>query len=431
VLTFIGHGVEVEGQGYLVPLEGDLQQPDSLIPIAWLYEQLGRCQARQKLLILDIAHFDPEHGMPRQGGGPLSARLDEQLRNSPPGVQVWLSCSAGQHSYEVASSGLIGSAFLHFLLDFADLKRPENRRLLVDRPGRPGGSLPLVLLAEEINRETARYIKDRWNAEQRPQLFGGEGAMPEPVADDSPPPPVTIKTPPGQETPAEPQLVEGIVRELNIILGNEQVSRENLPPFWAKALEPYRADYAKEEEFHQRVTEHPLRKATLETAALLAKHDQSLPRGFRFGGNDVQFKKMIEREQETPAIVYQELSEGLAALEQAGKARATEPSRRWQAHYDLVYVGLLAKMARTQEFNYILGNKLRKDSPIIQNPQNNGWALIPQEEMQQKETRDLVNKRLAILDRLIQEHPGTPWEVLARSQRSTYLGLTVQEAKIE
>src|SRR5439155_1180460 len=39
VILFCGHAVEKKGKAYLVPLEGDLDEVETLIPLDWFYEK--------------------------------------------------------------------------------------------------------------------------------------------------------------------------------------------------------------------------------------------------------------------------------------------------------------------------------------------------------------------------------------------------------
>src|SRR5262249_40795725 len=59
IVTFTGHAVEIGDDSYLVPLEGELTNKESLIPLKWVYDQLGKCKAHQKVLIMDVCRFDP------------------------------------------------------------------------------------------------------------------------------------------------------------------------------------------------------------------------------------------------------------------------------------------------------------------------------------------------------------------------------------
>ena len=82
VLVFCGHAVEKMGAAYIVPLEGDLDDVDSLIPLAWLYEKLGACKAQEKVIIWDVCRFHPERGIERPHPGPMT----EALEKAPPYV---------------------------------------------------------------------------------------------------------------------------------------------------------------------------------------------------------------------------------------------------------------------------------------------------------------------------------------------------------
>ncbi len=433
VLVFVGHCVEIEGKGHLVPLEAELDQAAQMLPIEWLYEQLGKCQARQKLLILDVAHLDPEQGNARKGGEPLSAKVEKQLEEDrPKGVQVWLSCSADQNSHEFASSGLIGSAFMHYLVQVGrELNQPRERRELEKKlgfsegtlAGGPADTLPLTLVAPEINGDVAHYVKERWGAAQTPRLLGKETDGPDPGPNDPTPTPVAIQVPKGTDKLADAKLVQGIIKEMGV--------KDALPPFFAKPLEPYAPDYADAEEFKTKLAEFPLRKAVFEAVEFLGKPEvnRSFPMTFRYPGEDARFKKELMDQQEKAAETMALIHEQLQILEELADVRKKEPSKRWQAHYDYVYALLLAKAAKTQEWNFSLG-QMRKETPERKNKESTGWNLVPQAKLLQKETRDMEKNRQAALDRLIKDHADTPWSLLARREKDTLIGLQVQEAKV-
>jgi hypothetical protein len=425
VLVFAGHAVEIEDQGYLVPLEGDFTKKEDLIPISWLYEQLEKCKAHRKLLILDVAHLDPEQGLARSGGEKMGQKLEAQLRKVPDGVQVWLSCSGEEHSYEFASSGFIGSVFMHFLQDFArDLGDPKKRREIEKEPGFAEETLPLLYFAPKVNKEVTEYVKNRWNATQTPKLLGVSAKAPDVAADAPAPPPIKVVEPLGSEPLAEAKLIDELVHEI----GLNDLGSQSLPPFSAKALEPYQtpADQDPDPE------KHPLKMATLDAVKRLQDIEKrfNAEKGVKAEANDAQFKKSIEQKQQQPAKLNQELEEIMEKMEAAEGDREKD-TKRWQAHFDYVFTQMLARRIAIMEYNFVLGNKLRKDSPMVMNPQNNGWLIVPHERLQQKDTREWEKKRQEILDRIIKEHPGTPWEIIARRDKSTYLGLTIQEAKVD
>ena len=110
LVFFIGHTKEVDDKSYLVPLEGEFDNVETLIPLAWVYDQLAKCEAQQKILVLDGNRFNAAQGEERPKAGPLDAKFQAALQKPPAGVQVMAACSAGQLSQEFEESSL--GAFL-------------------------------------------------------------------------------------------------------------------------------------------------------------------------------------------------------------------------------------------------------------------------------------------------------------------------------
>ena len=125
VLLFAGHAIEKEGKAYLVPLEGEMDELETLIPLETVYAQLAKCPAQEKLIIFDVCRFDPGRGFERPAYGAMTEALDKALHASPDGVSVWTSCSPGQYSYEYDNAStnvrglkffeMYGSTFLNML----------------------------------------------------------------------------------------------------------------------------------------------------------------------------------------------------------------------------------------------------------------------------------------------------------------------------
>ena len=99
MVFFIGHSVELDNDVYLAPIEGELDRADTLIPLKWFYEQLAKCKARQKVLVLDGNRYNRAFGQERPGGEEMGPKLDAMLKEPPAGVQVWSSCIAKQRSF--------------------------------------------------------------------------------------------------------------------------------------------------------------------------------------------------------------------------------------------------------------------------------------------------------------------------------------------
>src|SRR5262249_26771725 len=115
ILLFAGNACSIDDRAYLVPFEGELHSPDTLISFDWLYERLARCKARQKVLILDLCRLDPRRSARRPGSEAMTAVLDRTLRSPPEGVEVWSACAEKQNSLTGDMSG--GSLFLEQLFE--------------------------------------------------------------------------------------------------------------------------------------------------------------------------------------------------------------------------------------------------------------------------------------------------------------------------
>ncbi|MFO0939591.1 MAG: caspase family protein [Pirellulales bacterium] len=57
VFAFGGYGVQAtEGKFYLCPLDADLDDIETLIPIDRIYELIGKCRIEHKLIVIDAMH---------------------------------------------------------------------------------------------------------------------------------------------------------------------------------------------------------------------------------------------------------------------------------------------------------------------------------------------------------------------------------------
>ena len=208
--------------------------------------------------------------------------------------------------------------------------------------------------------------------------------------------------------------------------------RSALVPFSAKKLEAYRADYTSVKEIDSNADRFPLRVAVRKALKLIRDRFDPQNGGValreNFSGNtNDRVKAEILKEQARPAELLLELQLAKRALEKAGEKREEELSPRWQAHYDYVLAQLGARIAFLEEYSLMLG-KIRKDElPELRYDVHTGWRLASCEKMQSgKEIKEMAAQAKRLFAKLIQEHPGTPWEILAKRERLTTLGLEWQ-----
>ena len=109
---FSGHGMMLDGQGYLMAVDSD-RDPANNIALSWVKERLEGCKAKQKLLVLDVCHA----GSAKDVGG-----LAPSLAAGAKALAVLASCAANQISYveEERSRGVFGGRLVEGLGGEAD-----------------------------------------------------------------------------------------------------------------------------------------------------------------------------------------------------------------------------------------------------------------------------------------------------------------------
>ena len=123
LIYFGGHALEKDGKAYLAPMEAELDGEEwekTLIPLSHFYDEVKKCKAAQKVVIWDVCRYNPEKGRVRPGSEPMSEGLYKALNAPPPGVQVFVTCKAGENALEFtqlrpdgfAGPVYSGSAFL-------------------------------------------------------------------------------------------------------------------------------------------------------------------------------------------------------------------------------------------------------------------------------------------------------------------------------
>jgi hypothetical protein len=432
ILLIAAHAAMVEDAAYLVPLEGDFSDKEHLIPVKWLFERLAACKARQKVLIVDSCRYDPSRGLERPTSGPMSAKLEAILSKPPIGVQLWSACGTEQYSYELDGT----SIFLSKLFDTLEQKFNKKIQKAED-------PLPIKVLADLVNKATAAEVDSQLHQKQTPQLWGDELTSDSPI--EEAPPLARLTIPPISEPSggmAKREEVVSILKEIQlppIKLANEETAPleiDRVLPFAAKTLEPYKADYASVKEIQDNAAKYPLRVAVLDVIRVIDKNFDRSSQAFSLmetflGGSNDKIKKDIENIQRGPARVQAELESALERLEEAGKDRKAESSKRWQAHYDFIHAQILARIAYLAEYNLMLG-KIRKDElpGMDSGAPAGGWRLASRDKLTSgKEYRDKADKSRKILEKLAKDHAGTPWEILAKRESMTALGLEWQATR--
>jgi hypothetical protein len=416
LLFFIGHAVEKDDQVYLVPIEGEVDNKETLVPLTWVYEQLQKCPACQKVLVIDVSRLNLARGLERPGSGVLAAKIDEALQNPPPGVQVWSACVKGQYSYEFEDGAMNDGLFAH------SIQKVLGRGL--------GGviqnqkdELPLAALQKEVNR-TMKEELEAFGLVQTSRLSGQPVSAGPDGGEEHPASPVVVELPNsiGEGAAARGQ-VATILKEIDVppikAAQEDMVLKfEALPPFSSKTLEEYGAVGGTT----------ALREVVEKARGLLQKLNTSpemrLQEEFRAPAEETSFKKEMTAKGKEVARLIARLQGVLDELKspEIVALRKKEP-KRWQANYDYILARVEAQIAYLFEYSSMLG-KLKIALPPRDPAIHNGWRLASQSELEGDRTgQNLAKDANKILDKIIKNNPSTPWAVVAKRDKMTNLGL--------
>lgn len=177
----------------------------------------------------------------------------------------------------------------------------------------------------------------------------------------------------------------------------------------------------------------PLRSVTEEAHAQLVRiiREGGLPEEFDYSGKTDMLQAEILGYQKRSARLITRATESLEGLKRASQERDREPSPRWRAHYDYLVARYELQLAYLYEYSSTLGS-LRKELPALDAPEHNGWRLVARENMQgDAEGRQHAREGRRLLEKIVKEYAGTPWEYLAREDLAMPVGMYLQSARIK
>jgi hypothetical protein len=117
--------------------------------------------------------------------------------------------------------------------------------------------------------------------------------------------------------------------------------------------------------------------------------------------------------------------DALSELLKSGLAdRDAIKEKRWQAGYDLSLGRVLALKVRTDAYNTMLAQA--KSGMKFKDPKNDTWLLEESADLSKagSQTEKISQQATMLLERVVRDHPGTPWALLAAEELRRPLGYT-------
>ena len=447
VIMFCGHVIDKKGEVYLVPIDGDFDEIDSLIPLKWFYDKLAACPAQEKVVIYDVCRFHPERGIERPYPGPMTEAMENALHASPDDVTVITSCSKGEQSIEldyyntqlsfdtpgIKGTGvdLHGSFFLSLFhaASIAGALSPEKK--LPD----PGDELPVERMTKWMKEKLAEVVHHRFidrtqtlkaTIKRRAEPIAYNPAEPVPPHFDFPAPPPS----------ADPKAVMQIVSEIqlppikSLRADAPPPSISDVLPFSQEALKPYMTGELKPgdkpNEFQQAVLDAIEEMRRLSGAGSGAE----LPEEFGGDTSDAA-KAQLRRIQEIPARVEAILQDSLDNLDSVVEQKEKQ-SKRWKVNYDYIVAQVKLRICYVNQYNMALGNVRIGKLPDLKEGQN-GYRLTAGTTLDRNtspDKKDLFSEARKALTRIAKDNPKTPWAFFAKSDRTVAIGLRLTGSSV-
>ncbi len=197
----------------------------------------------------------------------------------------------------------------------------------------------------------------------------------------------------------------------------------------------YTPDYRPQRDYERQIASNNAKAALIRAAAMFERPDLDLNGDqivderdipvptTRFQANDDSILRQQVTEAQKPLATLDYHLNELHMLLEAGEGhRDRLDSDRWRASFDLAMGRVLAMRVRAYGYNAMLAEMKSSPRPF-QTAGSNQWRLEPSEDVDAGATvRRMHKKALEYLNRVINEHPGTPWAFLAEVELSEPLG---------
>ncbi len=131
-----------------------------------------------------------------------------------------------------------------------------------------------------------------------------------------------------------------------------------------------------------------------------------------------EFQKQVNVEIRKSLILLKYFGLAQEELEKNLVLREKEPDPRWQANFDLMHAQLIAYQARIYEYGAALEDFMRHPQVVpLQKPPNLTlvhWDISTHGKTLTQESQSYIERASQLFNKLIEDHPGTPWAERAR-----------------
>ena len=188
-----------------------------------------------------------------------------------------------------------------------------------------------------------------------------------------------------------------------------------------KIMKRYKPDYVSRETYMKRLQNNKARSSLVQAAEFTSTGVLNPPNYVFPKLDEAQFVRQVTLAQQFAAFVEPKIEQLYQILKVGEGDRSEEMVERWQAGYDLAMGRVLAAKLRASAYNRMLA--MAKTKLKFKDPDNNTWVLKPADSISTGSADEkLFDKAKMYLNRVVDEHPGTPWAMLAQRELQTPIG---------
>jgi hypothetical protein len=186
-------------------------------------------------------------------------------------------------------------------------------------------------------------------------------------------------------------------------------------------MRKYRPEYLSPQEQVRRISMSKSRQALVQAAEMSAVGRIERPTLRFVKSDEAAFSNALTEAQKAAAVLEPQINRLYETLKIGEGDRANETTPRWQAGYDLAMGRVLAVKARTEAYNAMLAEAKRGLKP--KDDKNNTWTLKPSDKITVGSQIEKNGKQAReYLERVIREHPETPWAMIAKRELEEPIG---------
>ena len=205
---------------------------------------------------------------------------------------------------------------------------------------------------------------------------------------------------------------------------------ERGPKFDPAVMRDYQPDYRPIGVYVREMAENKSKAALVQAATATRQMEMPQLQTVFNAPDDNTLRQQIANAQRPAAQIDYPLEQLHRILQEGEKDRPKLTSPRWRASFDVALGRVLAMRVRAYGYNVVLA-EMRSNPKPFANKDSNQWRLVPSRTVDGNSTvRKWEKDALTYLNRVIDEHPGTPWARIAERELSTPLGWEWQERSV-